>query len=441
MKNQDNRRILLVDDNEDIHRDFLKILTAKSTASGAMSDAEDALFGDEQSADDVQPSGEQVTFEVQSAMQGQAALEMVEQAVAAGEPFALAFVDMRMPPGWDGIETIQRLWEADSDLQVVICTAFADYTWAEMVASLGCSDRLLILKKPFDAIEVSQLALALTEKWNTTRRMRAEMDAVEHASKEVRAYAASLETVNTALMQAKVLAQAAASERSEFLASVTGGILDPMTELVDRAEAIRSLEEGDDSWAMLLDEVCADGGRLAGSLQDALDLAEMEAGTLVLNPGPCSPGDLAEAVCARYAERALAKGLTLTLERAPTTPDTLESDGPRLERVLDHLIGNAVAYTTAGSVTVSVRGESGARGRASFSIVDTGAGLSTEAQANLFKSFCHSSQDAEVRRGTGLGLSLSKRLARALGGELDCQSSPAGTRVTFSISAVFARVN
>jgi DNA-binding NtrC family response regulator len=76
----------------------------------------------------------------------------------------MAFVDVRMPPGWDGIEVTPRLWVADPNLQIVICTAYSDYTWEEIFARVGTSDRMVILKKPFDPVEVLQLAHALTEK-------------------------------------------------------------------------------------------------------------------------------------------------------------------------------------------------------------------------------------------------------------------------------------
>ncbi len=76
----------------------------------------------------------------------------------------MAFVDVRMPPGWDGVETTARIWEKYSDLQVVICTAYSDYSWEDMLKRLGYSDRLVILKKPFDTIEVLQLAISMTEK-------------------------------------------------------------------------------------------------------------------------------------------------------------------------------------------------------------------------------------------------------------------------------------
>ena len=109
-------------------------------------------------------------FEIDSAMQGREGLAMVQQAVEAGRPYATAFVDVRMPPGWDGIETVARMWEVQPDLQVVICTAYSDYSWEEMMRRFGRSDNLLILKKPFDNVEVLQLAHALTRKWQVTRQ-------------------------------------------------------------------------------------------------------------------------------------------------------------------------------------------------------------------------------------------------------------------------------
>src|SRR6202044_3111068 len=104
-------------------------------------------------------------FDIDSAHQGQEGVAMVQQARAEGRPFALAFVDMRMPPGWDGIETTARLLEADPNLQLVICTAYSDYSWDEIARRLGSPDRLVILKKPFDIVEIQQLCNAMTEKW------------------------------------------------------------------------------------------------------------------------------------------------------------------------------------------------------------------------------------------------------------------------------------
>ena len=153
-----NNRILVVDDNASIHDDFRKILAPPSTRAGELDAAEAALFGH------TTRTTVQQIFEIDSAYQGEEALEMVRNASAAGRPYALAFVDVRMPPGWDGVETITRLWEAAPDLQIVICTAYSDYSWHDIATRVIAPHSMVVLKKPFDNIDVLQLAHALCHK-------------------------------------------------------------------------------------------------------------------------------------------------------------------------------------------------------------------------------------------------------------------------------------
>lgn len=159
-------RILVIDDNLAIHQDFAKILGKGPSDDSALDDMEAALFGAEK------PAATSTTFRLDFASQGAEGLALVQEALAAGSPYSLAFVDGRMPPGWDGIETIQRLWQADPELQTVLCTAYADYSWQEIRRILGETDSLLILKKPFDNMEVLQLAHALTRKWELAREVK-----------------------------------------------------------------------------------------------------------------------------------------------------------------------------------------------------------------------------------------------------------------------------
>ena len=168
-----NKRILIVDDNPAIHEDFRKVLAA-GNKEAEIDLAETALFG----VSDVKPTAED--YELVFASQGQEALEKVEAAVAENQPFAMAFVDVRMPPGWDGIETTIHLWKVAPDMQIVICTAYSDYSWDEMVEKVGQSDRLVILKKPFDNVEVLQLASAMTEKWRLQQEARVRLDELEN---------------------------------------------------------------------------------------------------------------------------------------------------------------------------------------------------------------------------------------------------------------------
>jgi diguanylate cyclase (GGDEF)-like protein len=177
------RRVLVIDDNEAIHDDFRKTLTRKSYGDDLVDD-EALLFG-------YSPTTTlSAQFEIDVASQGHQGLERVEAAMLEGRPYQLAFVDMRMPPGWDGVETISRLWKADPALQVVICTAYSDYSWDQIVQKLGSTDRLLILKKPFEDAEVCQLASAMTEKWLVTQQARIKMcemeSLVERRTAEIR---------------------------------------------------------------------------------------------------------------------------------------------------------------------------------------------------------------------------------------------------------------
>ena len=109
---------------------------------------------------------------------------MVEQSIQQGRPYALAFVDVRMPPGWDGVETISHIWRQYPELQVVLCTAYSDYSWEDIIKHLGQSDSMLILKKPFDNVEVLQLAHALTKKWRLTQQARIRMEDLDRLVNE-----------------------------------------------------------------------------------------------------------------------------------------------------------------------------------------------------------------------------------------------------------------
>jgi diguanylate cyclase (GGDEF)-like protein/PAS domain S-box-containing protein len=170
----ENRRILLVDDLPSIHEDFRKVLCPPTDTTHL--DADEALIFGQQTT-----STASIRFQMDSAFQGADALEKVRASLLVGNPYAMAFIDMRMPPGWDGVETVEHLWLAEPRLQIVLCTAYSDYSWAEVLSRLDVRDRLLILKKPFDPIEVYQFANALTTKWQMTEQAAFKMSSLEEA--------------------------------------------------------------------------------------------------------------------------------------------------------------------------------------------------------------------------------------------------------------------
>ncbi len=163
-------RLLMIDDNPAIHEDYRKILAGRGAQISA---AEAALFGEARS------SVSRPTFDVDSAMQGREGVELARRALVEGRPYSVAFVDMRMPPGWDGLETIENLWKVDPEIQVVVCSAYSDYDWMELLARLGRSDKLIVIKKPFEPIEILQSASALSRKWQNARALKRHVEGLE----------------------------------------------------------------------------------------------------------------------------------------------------------------------------------------------------------------------------------------------------------------------
>src|SRR3974390_665913 len=172
---QGNARILIIDDNAAIHQDFRKVLgvDTEHQALSALAVLEADVFGE------ARVTSARRSFEIDSAPQGRDGVDMVRRALAEGRPYAMAFGDMRMPPGWDGLETIEHLWKADPDVQIVICSAHTDYDWGEVVERLGHSDKLRVLRKPSEPIEVLQCATALSRKWENERLVRQQMDQLQ----------------------------------------------------------------------------------------------------------------------------------------------------------------------------------------------------------------------------------------------------------------------
>ena len=156
-------RILIVDDMPAIHEDFRKILVPPEAT--ALDDLEATLFGAA-----VSPVAEH--FELDSAYQGREALDMVVAARDAGRPYAFAFIDMRMPPGWNGVETIEHLRKVDPALPVVICTAYSDHSWEEIGERIGGEDPAVILRKPVDPGKVREIAIHLAGRQDAGREAR-----------------------------------------------------------------------------------------------------------------------------------------------------------------------------------------------------------------------------------------------------------------------------
>jgi CheY-like chemotaxis protein len=179
-----SNRILIVDDSEAIHRDIIKILSSPRSRTNTedLQQIEQELFEEE---DQYTPPKHvhTITYRIDSAFQGREAIQMVDQAEQENNPYALVFMDVRMPPGINGIEAIERIWQDHPNIEMVIVTAFSDHSWEDILSRVGASDRLMVLRKPFDLITIKQLALALTKKFNISVKVQ---NHIEHMELEVR---------------------------------------------------------------------------------------------------------------------------------------------------------------------------------------------------------------------------------------------------------------
>jgi signal transduction histidine kinase len=422
------RKVIVIDDNPDIFKTFCNILIREKD-SPEVDKLEADLFGHTQHA---VGSSSMYKCELCYAPQGKDGVTKIKRASEDGRPFSLAFVDMRMPPpGWNGLETIKHIREIDPDIQAVICTAYSDYSWEELVWQLGLTDNLLILKKPFDPAEVSQITITMTSKWILAKQAAMKMHDLEEMVKQH----------SRELIIAKEQAEKANLSKSDFLATMSHEIRTPMTGVIGMSEMLLNtdLDEEQRNYA---EAINASSEMLMTIINDILDFLKIEAGELALESAPFDLEKATEDVARILAPTANKKGVNLSVSFPPWIPRQVIGDFVRVRQIIFNLTGNAVKFTNKGNISIQVKAAEiddniGRIGQYHIDIKDTGIGMGPEIVDHLFERFFQA--EASTTRkygGTGLGLNITKRLVEMMGGSITVTSAP-GKGTVFLVKLPF----
>ena len=232
-----------------------------------------------------------------------------------------------------------------------------------------------------------------------------------------------------------------ARAKSAFLASMSHEIRTPMNVILGMAELLAETSISS-SQRRYLAAIAGSGRMLSQLLSDILDFSQIEADRVALFPEAFDPAALAREVCGLAGETASGKGLDLQVWTDPSLPGRLVADPLRVRQVLLNLVWNAVKYTQAGQVTVAAASSTDPAGQdvVVFSVRDSGPGIAPEAMARIFDPFSQADATAHRRQGgAGLGLSISRALARLMGGDVVAESAPgAGSCFSFTLPALRA---
>jgi signal transduction histidine kinase len=423
-------RILIADDEPSMLNAYSSVLLANAAlkqSDGSLEDLEAELFGEDR-PQLAQP------YELKLCQQGQDAVFAVREAEAEGRPFSVAFLDVRMPPGINGVETAREIRAIDPGLNIVFVTAYSDTDPRDIAKIVPPVERLFYVAKPFQPLELQQFASALSNKW------RAEQDLVG-AHELLKQQYTELESTNAKLATAKLNAEAASRMKTEFLANVSHELRTPLNSIIGFSEMIDKEQHGPlghDKYRSYIRDIHTSGLHLLGVVNDILDISKIEVGEFELQQDQVDIAETIDTTLRIVNERATRAGVSVSAELSGPLPMLL-GDARRVRQILLNLLSNSVKFTAAGGRVV-VRAARTADGGLVVSVADSGIGIAPEDMEKAMTPF--GQVDGKLNRkyeGTGLGLPLAKSLTELHGGCFRL-SSAVGKGTTVTLEFPTARV-
>jgi len=406
-------RILIVDDNEAIHSDFKKILI-DTNYNEELEEIEGTLFGTKKSTKSLS-----YQYVIDDAYQGEEAVEKVDKAAEEGFPYAVIYMDVRMPPGMDGVQATEKIWEKHPNVEMVIASAYSDYSWDKILEKFGQTDKLLFVKKPFNIIVIKQLTLSLITKWDIARKNREYM---EHLETQVKERTVELQELLKHMTMLKEKAEESDRLKSAFLANMSHEIRSPMNTIIGFTELLARNKLPEDKRKKYLSFINTSGKSLLNLINDIICIAKIEAGVIDLQVESFPLNSLLDELKELFQAELDGNGITgvdIVFDNSTNKTENLiiHTDRERLKQIITNLFSNAMKFTKYGTIGIGFKVE--VNNTLRFYVKDTGIGIKENDLEMIFGRFKQArDSSSEISNGTGLGLAISKNLVEMLGGTI-----------------------